>query len=474
MLHSAYNPEKEAAAFVANLKADFKPACVLIIEPALSYCVESLRKRFPEAELCCIRLCSYFSAYDAPWDFVFHWEQNVQSLTEQLYSHFGEEKLCALQAYSWTASAHLFSSECQNAWEAIKQAVIKSRNVLYTRSFFAKRWLKNCIQLSKHIETPATLTQGSCPIVVAASGTSLKGSLPFLKAHRSSFFLIAVSSALEPLLFAGIKPDLVMSTDGGYWAKKHLEPLRRQKDIPLALAAEGACAAEVLAANPIVPLAYTDSFAVPLLTQKKIPFMYALRNGTVSGTAAFFALALTTGKVFVCGLDLAGASGYQHTQPNALEARSAQRDNRTHPLATRLTKSQMQTESLRIYRDWFIFHSGEVKERLYRLSADFAYEQPLGEIQDVNWSFFSKQIPKKSTFPSCKLIAYKKTESQTEKNALLKEFASARWESEFFPLETILLKRAQTQEEAQAMQSTIDQEKKALLQQLFYWESERR
>ena len=70
-IHSSYNPQREAQSFTASLAVDFSPACLLIIEPALSYCLPFLRDRFPQAELACVRLDSAFRSYDQGWDFVF-------------------------------------------------------------------------------------------------------------------------------------------------------------------------------------------------------------------------------------------------------------------------------------------------------------------------------------------------------------------------------------------------------------------
>ena len=168
-LHSSYNPEREAEQFVAHLAAELEPACVLIIEPALSYCLAPLRKRFPHAHLCAIRLCRDFAAYNSGWDSVFYAVTTADELSEALYSFLGEEKLCAMLSFSWLASEQVFKANARIAWEGIKSAVLKSRDVLYTRAFFAKRWSKNCVKFLAHAKRIACIERGSLPIIVAAS-----------------------------------------------------------------------------------------------------------------------------------------------------------------------------------------------------------------------------------------------------------------------------------------------------------------
>lgn len=471
LLHSSYNPEREAEQFVAGIDTTFEPACIIIIEPALSYCTLPLRRRFPHAELCCIRLCGDFTTYDDSWDCVLYLagttEDAVCQLAETLFGHFGEERLCALLALAWPASERAFVACTRAAWEAIRRAVVKSRDVLYTRSHFSRRWLRNSVRLATQVRNAAII--GSCgntPVIVAASGPSLRSSLPYLRRHRARYLLLAVSSALLPLLHAGVVPDMVLSTDGGHWAKNHLLPLRQlRKRPPLALAAEGACSAELFEEGDIVPLVYTGSLAEPLCRAAGLPFMHAQRNGTVSGTALQLALALTSGSVFLCGLDLAPAIGFQHTQPNALEKYAECHDDRLRSKETRAVAAQLASGSLAIYRDWFCTHSHEFARRAYRLSAHFPYDQPLGEMQDVDWDFFDSHAPKAATPLPLHAVEVPAAKDVVGK-ALAEELTQDRWDAELFPLEVVLHSRAQKPEEAAHLAEKLAAEKDALRTEL--------
>ncbi|MBO7174696.1 MAG: DUF115 domain-containing protein [Spirochaetaceae bacterium] len=378
-LHSAYDPVKEAQRFVSGIDFGFIPKLIVVTEPALSYCVDFLRQTYPDAILVAIRFTHDFDEYNYLWDKVFDYDNVIQIL-----NIYGEDVVLAAGFLSWQPSQQVYSEEYNYCWQQIKNLVQTSRDILGTRAYFGKRWLKNTISFCSRVKNTSTIEPGTAPILLVASGPSLKSSLDYIIKYRDSFFLIALSSALSPLLAAGIQPDICISTDGGYWAKRHIDFC----SIPLALPAEAAIAAQLFEKN-IIPLKYGDAPESELLDICKIPSLQALRNGTVSGTALELALTLTTGPVFACGLDLATAVGFQHCQPNRLEMAAEAKDQRLTPKETRLFPQQLPSQSLEIYAQWFVSQSTRFKDRFYRLAhSSYQFSNRLGVIQDIDWKKF--------------------------------------------------------------------------------------
>ena len=378
-LHSLYNPEKEAERFVSNLQCDYNPQYIVITEPVLSYSAPYLKKRFPSSKLCAIRYCDAFSETDSKWDFVFKCEKNLDNT---LFDTFGEEGIAKTLFIPWQASENLFGDKNTLAWEMIRSVVLKSRDVIATRNFFAKRWTKNTFRFFSAAQNLYTIIKGKSDIIVAASGPSLEPSIEKLKKYRNNYFLLAVSSAIKPLLYNGIIPDLCISTDGGEWAKRHLSPLLSSyAHIPIALSAEAAVPYYILENSPIIPLVYGDSIEAILINKCSINAVKAFRNGTVSGTAVELAMAITTGNIFCVGLDLAEAKGFQHTRPNELDSLNALSENRLYTVATRLALAGRQNGSLKIYRDWFSSRNDFFSARIKRFATKNL--SPLGKIKDV-------------------------------------------------------------------------------------------
>ncbi len=445
-LHSAYDPSHEALRFVQNVSCDFKPKYILVTGAALSYCAVYFRKFYPGSILCTVQYSSDFKITEKLWDKTFYpSSENSVSLAEQIYSFMGEEGIVSCLFVAWQPSEKAFPSESRKAWQEIKAAVLKSRNVLATRSFFARRWVRNSLRFCLFVKDTYYFQKGTAPIVVCASGPSLAGSIPYLKKNRERFFLLAVSSALRPLVSQGLIPDLCLSTDGGYWAKLHLaSTLKAYPQIPLALSPESACFGELMENGKIVPISYGDGICEPLLSACGYSATPAHRNGTVSGTAAQLALELTTADVYFCGLDLAPADGYAHTQPNELENRDSLKDMRLATQDTRLLPSSFKSPALNIYCSWF--SSYNFRGRLFRLSDNYQYKNTLGDIRDVSWDFFENSVPEKAEgmpmcFSSRKKFDFTKRYRQLQ--SIIKEnLNNPAWIREAVPADYIVYERS--------------------------------
>lgn len=471
-LHSKYNPSAEAQKFVENIQADFNPLCVFIIEPALSYCFDFLKKRFPNATFCAIRFSSQFSSTDKLWDKVFYFSDN---LSNEIFDFLGEEKICSSIFSDWTASKNIFPELTEKTWFSIKDVVLKSRSIINTRAYFAKRWLKNTILFTKNIEKTFTIEKSNFPIVIVASGTSLESSIDFLKKYREKYFLIAVSSAFSVLQYYKIQPDFVISTDGGYWAKKHLEFSNENQ--AFALSIEAAVPKKLFTNNSIIPLLYDDCipFEKSLMEKLGISYMLARRNGTVSGTALEFAMSITSNSIFLCGLDQAPAIGYQHTQPNALESNSAQFDNKLNTKETRLTSSRFNSQvSLKIYRDWFISNSTNFNmpyKRIFRLSNNFKFDFDLGKIEDINWEDFEKfinemKLPVKNKICKNQIKLKKELRKTLILESLKQAIADEKFVNEYFPMDYLMIKREKSEEKKNEIKNSLKEKQQKLIEEI--------
>ena len=226
LLHSAYNPENEAKNVVETIHLSFKPDYFFIIEPGINYLYKLIKQKFPDCKICILRFTKDFDDYNYNADKNFYiLDTSANSFETDLINFFHDEGILKTHFIQWQPSSKIFKQETNFAWEAIKKVIQYSQTILNTNGFFAKRWLKNSISFLKFSKNFSTIKKGHCDILVTASGISLNSSLNDIKKIRKELFLIAVSSSLKPLIYAGILPDMVISTDGGFWAKKHLSPV---------------------------------------------------------------------------------------------------------------------------------------------------------------------------------------------------------------------------------------------------------
>lgn len=463
-LHSAYNPEVEAERFVQNIKIDFFPSQIFVIEPCLSYISKFLNERFPKIPKIALRFSHDFDSYNSAWDKILYFENENKFKLE--LSNFSEIQICSTLFLQWEVTKKIFSSQSEKIWKIIKEKIEFSKTVLITQNYFSKRWFSNKINFSKYAKNICKIDSGTQDILITASGFSLENAISKIKEIRNSVFLISLSSSLECLLQNQIIPDLVLSTDGGFYAKKHLESLEKQ-NIPLALALEGNCSKKILEKNPIIPLCYPKDFQNELDFQKafNIPSIQIERNGTVSGTAVLFALKLTKNNIFFCGLDLSSSPSFQHARKNKLEIENSLSENKLNPLQTRLTKQMFNDYSLKIYENWFIENSTYFENRVFRLSNNYKYKNNLNFIKDINFEEAKKILTKNYKKIEIKSSEYKKVENF--KQIYEKYFAEIQNDLEiskiFFPLDYLKVIKSVSAEEKQKNQQKLNDKIKNLI-----------
>ncbi len=476
LLHSVYNPEREASNFVKNISTNFIPSYIIITEPGLSYCEKYLRIRFPNTKLIAIRYTNFFTESNSHWDYVIYNYDSPHLFTDRLFSILSEEDILSSLFLAWKPSA-CFSTIDKTTWLSIKQSVERAQKVISTQQFFSKKWLKNIFKFCINLSSAFQIIPGHSPIVITASGPSLKFAFNFLKKYRKSFFLIAVSSSILPLLHEQIIPDLCISTDGGFWATKHLDILHfTNKNISIAASAESALNNFLLSGkNNIIPLTYNDSIENTFLKTCNIPTLSAVRNGTVSGTAIDLALSLTDGQIFCCGLDLCAAKGFQHTQPNALELSDCNTDTRLQPKEQRIMKQRFNSSSLEIYRNWFSSHNFE--GRTFRIADNFTFSQQIASLRDVNSSYYKTQ-KKSDIFPKfifrntikCNSFSKKSELIKTRKKTLLSVLqnlsSTDEWLKNIFPADFIVYSRCADNIEKKKLYSNLKEKNYLLLKKL--------
>jgi hypothetical protein len=103
-------------------------------------------------------------------------------------------------------------------YEEIEKYFKESRINFQTQSIHSKLYYKNIFSNQECLRnSPGIKNLKGClsniPAIICSAGPSLDKNIQLLKSSREGFFLIAVATALKPLLHNGIKPDVVISID---------------------------------------------------------------------------------------------------------------------------------------------------------------------------------------------------------------------------------------------------------------------
>lgn len=449
--HSKYAPLTEAQRFVQSTTLPYKPKLILLIEPGLSYCFPYLKDAYPDSKIVAIRLIDYAfpkaDVYDANINY-----KSCANFKAYLLQTYGEEMLLSSTIFTWPAAQNIFAQDVHEIIEKYKQALNDCKTLLVTRQFFEKKWLTNCLNFIQHAKSFVSLKDKlELPVVVCASGPSLIPCIPALQQNKEKVFIIALSSALCVLIKNDIIPDLVLSTDGGFWAGEHLKCLVKNSFIPVACPAEAYIPKKLLKKNPVLALEYDDNssfISTQILNKCGLKAKSTLRNPTVSGTAIYFANSITDKQVYFCGLDLHENSGLQHSKPNELEKNNSLTETRLANKETRNSRSRFNSGSLKIYEEWFSSINDEklLKKTVRVIDSQFK-NNTLGKLCDINSKSFGEQLDKLTALNKKEFFKDAVKEiSNEQKNSVyefvLEQLDTPKWQKQLFPADVIALENS--------------------------------
>jgi len=369
-LHSSYNPEIEAERYIDSLKLSSSIKIFLLIEPCLAYLVKSLRVKFPHSRIVSLQSSSFFTKEvlaaqsDAVWELDSHIELDCF-----LESIFTDKEASEVQIIEWLPAYQAYpkSKEIKKGCKEFLQRAIA--NELTLRAF-GKRWIRNTFRLLDSLKNPSTITSGDTPVIVAASGPSLEGAFSAILQAQSTIpcLLLAVSSAVPALLSAGIKPDLVVASDGGGWARYHLFESDRNK-LPLAIAL-GAAIPSSSVTQPALLISDGKAWQRLILDVLSLSALIAPQRGTVSATALDLALAITDNRVYAAGFDFSQADIATHARPYALDRFREDGASRLRPeysYAFNRCRSIETSSAFDVYAAWFAGRRDYFEKRVQAL-----------------------------------------------------------------------------------------------------------
>ena len=331
IIHSKYDPEREAQRFVGE-KLRKRTTAVIILGSGLGYVYEAVKRRAPEAKLISVsyspELYKEFSKTCTDTCVFF---EDPSVFYRKLADFLLPSDIDGLLVLEWPVLGELFPDESSQAHEIIQRVLKQLHSDLVTTSHFGRKWVTNCVVNYLNLDTVSNLPGEwkERPLVIAASGPSLGAQLDILAELRDRYILWALPSSLWALDNAGLVPDLVISTDAGFYSRYHFHYLES------ALTA----VASPLSAVPIdndsgirrVLLNQTTFFESTFI-EGTVPYFYRIReNGTAAGSALETGLAAGFSTIVFAGLDLAFSDIREHVRPHPFDVLLHTASARTEP-----------------------------------------------------------------------------------------------------------------------------------------------
>lgn len=357
-LHSRYDPEREAQRFVTQALGSERPTVVVLLGAGLGYLVEALRRRDPGVRILSVfyDLAVHQAAIAAPdlsgngppassgtllspagragaaetWH-PGHPEPLLDFLRARIQELDGE----GLSVIEWPVSARLYPQLSREGNRAVRQLLRELRGSLVTTAALGRRWIANAVRNFVFLDrlVPHAPPAGP-PVWIAASGASLEDSLRLLAPYRERFSLWALPSSLMALQAHGLRPDLIVLTDPGYYAVAHLH-CAAGMDPRVALPLSAACGLWRLRAC-VLPLSQGTFFERALWALRGVQPLRLPALGTVAATALLLAQRLGALQIVMAGLDLCHRDLRTHARPSLFDLTLAQGCGRLSPFLHRV------------------------------------------------------------------------------------------------------------------------------------------
>ncbi|MDR1307902.1 MAG: DUF115 domain-containing protein [Treponema sp.] len=382
-LHSRYNPRLEAEKYAASLELEKSCRYFILMEPGLDYLGSVLRRRFPRAAVITLHCSAFFAdkklrplcggeAEDGSPGL--SWNPLCGEGLESFLERTVAADARTIRLVEWRPSVHAYGKAYLDLAGRTVECIRRINAGSVTVRNFGRRWLKNALRNLPLFLYPVKVRRGTGAVVVCAAGPSLEESLDLIIRWRASSPpppVIAVSSAVPALLHRGIAPDLVIATDGGGWALFHLYgSFRSDKNGAQFVLTAGLTAALPSQTERLRVLILSDGTLWQELLLGSHPFLRLPQRGTVSASALDLALFLSTGNVYLAGLDLTHRDLRTHARPYTFETAMDRSSCRFKPFHSRAFEREgiiRSSGSQDIYAAWFRTYLDSFPKRIFTL-----------------------------------------------------------------------------------------------------------
>jgi hypothetical protein len=378
-LHSRYKPDVEAERYIATLNLPSDINCCVVIEPGLGYLISALQKYHPNCKIIVLHAAADFRGLVTYAREIPAWfPDSGTGVQEFLEAAIPDAAL--VRIIEWRPSLNVYGKKCLELVRETTEFIKRINAGRRTSAAFGKRWVRNFFRNLTLINTVMMYRAMDIPVIITGSGPSLESALPKILPVRDDVFVLAASSSLPALAAGGITPDMVISTDGGGWALLHLYACfrsgRPQADSGSAVMAITLNAAIPSQCSTIPMLLINDGSLWQNLALHSIGVPSALipQRGTVTASAIELAMILSSGNIFLAGMDLSVQDIRSHARPYGFDQLFFGTASRFRPVYSQFFSRSNDIKaggSYDVYANWLKTRIGSWK-RIFSLGGNHA------------------------------------------------------------------------------------------------------
>jgi hypothetical protein len=390
-LHSRYNPQAEAVRYIDSLNLNETTECFILIEPGLGYIVPVLQERFKNSKILVLHAekiwednsfhIMHTTGKDAEENHI-HTLSGTDSAEIQAFleTYIQEINVDRIRVIEWRPSLNYYKEAYVKLLSSVTAFLKRTDAETRTTAAFGRRWVRNFFKNIGNINNALLYRQTEIPVIITGSGPSLEKALPVIEKAQDNCFIIAASSSIMALSAAGIKADIVIASDGGCWALKHIYPFfRNYKNTNTAVFAVNLCAALPSQCADTSQLIINDGsfWQSVVLHELELPSVIIPQKGTVTAVAVELAMILTNGNLYLAGMDFAVNDIRTHARPYSFDSLFYSRADRFIPFYSESFKrSRLLYEggSMGIYESWFKEQLNKWPKRIFSIGGNKIFE----------------------------------------------------------------------------------------------------
>lgn len=228
-VHSSYDPCKEAARLTGAFQL-LPGDCMLILGLGLGYHVWELVRRHPGVDIIAVDPHPGFfrqaletidlTDYLGKENLTLLFTSDVLGIGDAITQRVDLTTKTQVKTYLYPPLARLYPEEFADMGKAVFEGLVQSALKRNTSLFFARPWTENFVTnleatwRSQGIKALSGAFTG-VPAVIVSAGPSLDKNMHLLAQIKDSAVTLAAGTSFVPLARAGLKPDMVVSIDGG-------------------------------------------------------------------------------------------------------------------------------------------------------------------------------------------------------------------------------------------------------------------
>jgi hypothetical protein len=377
-LHSRYNPQAEAERYIDALSLGGETRYFILIEPGWGYLIQALRKRYPPSKIIALHVDSRFRAgtpgaetADVPaW-----YPDSGETAQRFLEREIPDAAAASVRVIEWRPSLRLYGESCFRLAAETAEFIKRADASYRTAAAFGERWVRNFFRNLALIRKALRFKPLLSPLIITGSGPGLENALPLISEMKDRVFILAASSSVLALGERGIVPDMVIAADGGSWALSHLYACFRGSSTRahnLAVSLSAALPSQCMA-FPFLTLSDGSLWQSVVLSALNIPSVVIPHTGTVTALALELALILSSGDIYLAGLDLSARDIRTHVRPYGFDHLFYGTASRLGPAYSRYfirSADMRRGGSLNIYAAWFKDRLASWPGRIFSLSGN--------------------------------------------------------------------------------------------------------